>query len=616
MATEKQEIKINEEFDFNKIKELYNNGMLKDHLDAKNYISKFLHPLTTGQHALVENNTITLISVETMRSVYYKRFGKDIKEWYETETIPKKLICDIHEPMIGDKFINMASQLKHKYQEYKTFDEKIKKAVNKMLVYIKEIWANNDENIYNYIINWFSNVVKGVKNQSCLYGKSIEGVGKSTLLDFFRDYVIGRDVFVKGKSDHLKGSHNMAMLGKLLVGFEELQIFSDKEWYAIDAELKDLITDNIASYTDKFEKRIQAENINNYIILSNFELKGVHGRRFCVLQFNTKYLNNFEFFKKLRDDCFNDKVGHAFYCYLKEIDTSNFKSNVIPETETKRELYKHLLPAHEKFLNKYFVSRKAGINLLKSELFKMYQESEFYKQDMTAFKFHAYLRELGFDSNNGFVKKLNGNEKYKIPYDKLLEFAKKRKWITENDEGDYDEDKPQSDLTIEQQILSLENQKYGIEQQILKLKQQLPITKEDFEINEIKEDKNYFKHNYFKSKSGEIKKIDNDIDIDNEYDIYFNIEDLENYTKFIDEIIKIDDIYEYIEFKKLQQKQDKINEKTYNHFNKCIKDIKPKKSKPITKVVKKGSAYVHENGKTYEIKENDDLEIDSDLEFD
>lgn len=50
---------------------------------------------------------------------------------------------------------------------------------------------------------------------------------------------------------------------------------------------------------------------------------------------------------------------------------------------------------------------------------------------------------------------------------------------------------------------------------------------------------------------------------------------------------------------------------TKNDFD--IKDEKPKKSKPITKVVKKESAYVHENGKTYEINENDDLEFDSDL---
>jgi hypothetical protein len=417
----------NQEFDFDECRRLFNDGMLKDHLDAKNYISKFFCPLISGQHTLIENNSVTLVADDVMRNVYMKRWDKKIREWYNTETNPKKLICDLNKPMIGSSFMNVSKQLIHEYKQYETFDNKIKTGVETMLSFIKEIWANNDQNMYQYLLNWLSDMIKGKKNKSCLYAKSIEGVGKSTLPEFLRDFVVGNGLFLKGKSDHLKGEHNMQLLGKLFVVFEELQIFSEREWHAIDAELKDLITDDMAQYTDKYEKRVQANNSNNYMILTNFDLKGAHGRRMCVLEINTKYLNNFEFFSNLRKECFNNEVGHAFYCYLKEIDTSNFQSHIIPETQTKRELYLHLLPAQEKFLKKFFVLRHAGINMKRKDLFDLFKHSDEFKQ-MSAYTFYSHLSEIGFKK-----KSVHHTDWYKISYDELLEFGKKRKWFGESD---------------------------------------------------------------------------------------------------------------------------------------------------------------------------------------
>lgn len=464
----------NAEFDFDEYRRLFNDGMLKDNLDAKNYIAKFFCPLTTGQHALIENNEISIVAKDTMKEVYMKRWDDKIKKWYEKETNPKKVICDFHKPMIGDKFINVSKQLKHQYQEYNLFDDKIKKAVEKMLSYLKEVWSNNDENMYKYLLCWLSKMVKGEKNKSCLYLKSIEGVGKSTLTDFLRDYVMGIDICLKGKADHLKGQHNLQMMGKLLVIFEELQIFNSQEWYALDAELKDLITDDIASYTDKYEKRIQTTNTNNYIINTNFDLKGAHGRRMFVLEVNVKYLNNFEYFNKLRKECFNNIVGHAFYCYLKEIDTINYQSHIIPETQAKREIYLHLLPPQEKFLKKYFVLRHVGIKMRTSALYKMYEESEFYKQGSNAHTFRAHLREIGFTS-----KIKDGYEMYDITYDQLLEFGKKRKWF---DKSDIETQKEVEEADEEDKIYVDKRKYIKTEERIKKMESEIKMLSEFVEI--------------------------------------------------------------------------------------------------------------------------------------
>jgi len=139
------------EFNFDEMRNQYNNGLLKDYLDCKNYILKYFCPLRNGTHALIDNGEVTIIQKDTMADVYLSRFPKDIKTWYKSETIPKQIICDITKETIGLNFINISKTLKHKYEEYEKQNEENKKAVELFLSYIKAVWANNDDKVYFYI---------------------------------------------------------------------------------------------------------------------------------------------------------------------------------------------------------------------------------------------------------------------------------------------------------------------------------------------------------------------------------------------------------------------------------------------------------------------------------
>ena len=405
------------EFDFVELKNLYANGQRKDFLDAKEYIDKLFIPLTNGTHALLENEEIIILSKETLNEVYLSRFQKEIKNYYKTETIPKKLICDITKPQIGDKFINVAKQLKHEYKKFDTFSDEIKSRVQIMLLYIKTVWANENEKVYDYLLNWFSNMIKpNCRNKTCLFLKGDQGIGKSTFIEFLRDFVIGKPLTCKGKADHLKGSHNLQLLGRILVYFEELQIYSDKEWNAIDSEIKDMISDDWGSYTDKYEKRFEAENINNYIILCNKTvIKGINGRRYFVLDLSTIHRDDFEFYKNLRTACFNDEVGQAFYSFLVERDTESFLSSNMPETLNKKDCIVELLTQIEKFL-KLFVLKQSGINMKVKDLHETFLR--LMNSDMSIQKFCGYLRELGFN-----YKKIEGYHFYRISYEELKKLA-------------------------------------------------------------------------------------------------------------------------------------------------------------------------------------------------
>ena len=419
------------EFSFTEMKNQYENGMLKEHLDCKNYIGKYFYPTTSGTHVLFEDGKPTVIQDETMKKVYLGRFDKQISKWYLKETIPKKLICDITKPTLTEHQVNLCPRIKHDYQKYETFSNDIKAKVKIFLDYVKLIWASNNEEVYQYILKWLSNVVKGVKNKTCLYAKGIEGVGKTTLADILSKHVIGLDLFVKGKADHLKGQHNMQLLGKILVVFEELQYFTDKEWLAIDSEIKDMITSDYMSYVDKYEKRFDAQNVNNYIICTNYNaVKGANGRRYLVCDINPEKQNDFAYFKNILDNCLNDDTGRAIYCYLCEIYTKDFNSLNMPETKAKLELCVDLLAPIEKFLKRYVLNNK-GINEKVKDLHAKYASfctvHKFY--DASIQKFSQSMRELTFQ-----YKKLNGYNTYKISLDQLKEIAQKRKWIHELDE--------------------------------------------------------------------------------------------------------------------------------------------------------------------------------------
>ena len=99
-----------------------------------------------------------------------------------------------------------------------------------MLNYLKEIWATDNKPQYEFIIKWLAKMARGGNNQSVLYLKSDEGIGKSTFTDFFRKYVIGPKLCMQSGSQPLISRFNKTLFCKLLVIFEELENFSTNQW--------------------------------------------------------------------------------------------------------------------------------------------------------------------------------------------------------------------------------------------------------------------------------------------------------------------------------------------------------------------------------------------------
>jgi hypothetical protein len=467
---------IIENFSLDKIENLSQN-------DAKEYLTKYFIPLTDGNHAFYHNGEFEILETKVVKSTYFNRMSKELNEYYFKRFKSLKTITyQINkEPIIGDK-LNLCPKMKaQKVKPYKEYDDKTKKGVEAMKQYIKEVLADNSQESYEYLIKWIANMLKGNKNDACLYLKGEQGIGKSTLFDFLIDYVIGEKLSYQEGSQPLRSEFNIILAGKLLVVFEELENMSMNEWNFISSKLKRYITQDKYSIRNLFMKPYTASNMNNYIINSNNDaIKDDDGRRYFILDVSHKYRENHDYFGKLRKETFNDLVGEAFYAYMLEVDTNGFIPQHYPITKSKLNSYVKRLNKVYEFIKEEFILQTNSLNHTTKELYDMYSQfcnlNNYKKLDKT--EFHLKLSQVNIS-----YKKTNGNTCYKYTVEALTEIATKFKWLHELDNVVDDknetecDDEPDYKKMVEQKNIEIQNLLNMIDQQrkeIEDLKKQEP----------------------------------------------------------------------------------------------------------------------------------------------
>lgn len=428
-----------ENFDLNKIKTLSPN-------DAKLYIDKFFIPLSNGDHAYFENGKYVIKDDGIIKRTYFKRMPKELYEYYFTQKTDVKTISyDINKPKFYEHYINMCPQLIHEYKAYSEFSEEIKINVNIMLDHVKNVLCSGNEECYIFILKWFSQMVKGNKNDSCLYLKSGQGTGKSTFIDFMREYVIGNSLSVQCGSGPFKTKFNSELSGKLLVQLEELENTSSNEWTAISSVLKRNITSDIIMIEGKGKDPVEEKNLNNYVILSNNDaIRDDDGRRYFILDISTHQVGNLQYFENIRHKCFNINIGWAFYCYLKEINTNGFYSQNYPLTQAKKDSHCKRLDNVYTFLKDTYLLQKESFKGTVQELYNLYVE---YMKSIGKGKtkgkidFNKTLDDIGIKYYGSSNKNI-----YNIEYSELLVISKKYKWIHELDEFNPEEDNDDNEI--------------------------------------------------------------------------------------------------------------------------------------------------------------------------
>jgi phage/plasmid-associated DNA primase len=417
--------------------------------DAKVYIDRHIIPLDDGNHAMLKKGKYVILDSATLRSTYFNRISSELKNYYFKEKDDlKTIIYDINKPVLTEKELNLCPAKLHNYKPYSEFTEEIQGKVKIMLNHLYSVLSDSDEKVYNFLLKWLSNMVRGNKNNSSLYVKGPQGCGKSTPFEFFRFHVIGQELCVETGSGPLKSKFNSELSGKLMVLFEELENFSASEWISISSVLKRQITADTIMIERKGVDAVEQQSLNNYILLSNNDaIQDDDGRRYFILPINTKHTGDKVYFDKLYNQCFNKEVGHAFYCYLLEIDITNFDPQSYPMTSAKLDSMSKRLDGAYKFLRDEYILPKIskGLNQVTvKELYTQYEEYSVHKfKPKGKIEFNKSLENVGIRHKNS-----NGAFRYHTSLKELLEISQRFHWIHELDEFDEEELPKNNKITV------------------------------------------------------------------------------------------------------------------------------------------------------------------------
>jgi len=140
--------------------------------------------------------------------------------------------------------------------------------ISDWLNHIRHIWADDDENTYEYILNWFAKILQTPhkKNNICLVLHSVEGVGKSIILDMIGKIIGTKYYYSTSNLKHIIGDFNGDAEGKILVNLNETNWGGDKKMVG---SFKEFITDSTIVINKKNKNSYTINNFSNTIITTN-----------------------------------------------------------------------------------------------------------------------------------------------------------------------------------------------------------------------------------------------------------------------------------------------------------------------------------------------------------
>ena len=139
---------------------------------------------------------------------------------------------------------------------------------DKILQHIYKIWTKGSDIQYDYILDWFASKLQFPWKKLCSVPvlQSQEGAGKNIILDLFI-YIMGSKYYTAVSSpQHILGSFNGMVEGKLLVDLNEVSFGGN---VVANNQLKSLITEPKTMINKKNKEAYEIDNFCDYIITTN-----------------------------------------------------------------------------------------------------------------------------------------------------------------------------------------------------------------------------------------------------------------------------------------------------------------------------------------------------------
>ena len=228
------------------------------------------------------------------------------------------------------KGYNISNELAEKYN----VDE-----AQPILDIIKEIWCDNNEDSYEYVLNYFAHILQKphIKMGVLLALKSKQGGCKGIVLKKLEE-IIGDDHYCQNSNaDHLFGNFNGQLEGKVLVNLDEAFWGGDKK---LEGVMKNKITEGKQTINKKNKENYIIDCYANYIITTNndwFAGTTEDDRRYYCLELNNKFSGVMTKEKEGIIQKVLDAPAGAFAKFLYNRDISGFNARIFKKTKLAQE---------------------------------------------------------------------------------------------------------------------------------------------------------------------------------------------------------------------------------------------------------------------------------------
>lgn len=239
--------------------------------------------------------------------------------------------------------------------------------IQPLLDMIMLVYCNNDVKIYDMILSLFSFWVcnPNEKSGKCLILTGEQGTGKSTIIEYFMDYIFGNKIclMLKGFKE-LLSDKNGHLSGKKFTNLNETK--SKKGDYLTNFDdMKTLISDKTISIRGLYKETKNEKSSMEIIITTNnpnccpIEK---NDRKYIVLHVNDIYLQkDKEFWSPFREQIFNQKTANIFYSYLINMNTTTEKWRSIDFKELNTDLKKDLILLNKNSIELFIIELKDEI---------------------------------------------------------------------------------------------------------------------------------------------------------------------------------------------------------------------------------------------------------------
>lgn len=297
----------------------------------------------------------TVINIEFKNLLIKLGFLKLINVYNEITLKPYDIYSD-RKIRIDPRTINSFNGFKAKLIKKKYIDE-IK--IKPILEFLKTVWCNNDNATFLYLLSWFHHIFrhpdKKTKITIVLFSHEKQ-IGKGILInEFLIPYIFGKEYSMQVTGlDTITSKFNSILMNKFFINCDELSsIQTNNNFHSHFDALKSRITEPTINIEIKGGIKFPYPDFMNLIMTTNhnntikMEIKDA---RYCVLECNSIYKGNYNYFDNLLNN-FNQDVANHFFSYIYHLET-NIDIRNIKMTKLKKEMTLNSIPSSLKFVLK------------------------------------------------------------------------------------------------------------------------------------------------------------------------------------------------------------------------------------------------------------------------